>query len=795
MARDTVNSDEISGRLAVTLLWSQRQGQIDTITEADVIFNPNPSDPWSIREGKDALNFFDVAVHEFGHMPGMHHAISRAARMFFQGGAFGYGLNQLSWDDVAGINVLFPLPGIDRLTGSIGGRVTRAGQGIFGAFVVAVDTHGVVTASGITLPGGHYEILNLPPGDYTVYAEPLDGPTRPSNISGGVFSISSLDGNFPPTFLENSQEARVRVNVGNRTRGIDIRVAGGQTGLDPEFVGAAPDPSGAIRVATTATRAHLGTNTNIMVAGKGVGSLNDSNGVHVLGQRIIAGHISATRTHPSGIIFKFFPITVPSNAPSGQYSLVLEGPGERGIITGGLEIFSPFRFQQAFGQFAHLPGTISSRLWVVNTNLDDPVETSIEIRANNGQIAGSDFGIVSADGEPSRSASLRPGGSSTFRTVGSMGITGSVRTRADSWPTVAAILIDSEFGTTGLGPGHPVHGFLAPVDLKDRGISMNTGIAISNVDEREAHVLLRLHDSEGAFRGEHSLVLPGGGQTAKFVDQMVPVPYDSNGGFHGTITVTSNRLVTGAVIRTQPRVFTTFPVLLNEVATRRVFAQFGHGRRLNSELILANPSATATATQVRVRVRNSAGRMAAVTINGVNYPNGELQLTIPPRGVRSLKTTQQDFVGWVEVDSAIPVGETVLFSSEDLGTAGVGQSELSSRLVAPLERNISQQMDMGVAIVNAQADSNSVTLVARDRLGNQVGRTVTLHLTGFQHIARFVNESDFDLELPDTFSGSLWMESTLPIAATAIRQSPGVLTTFPVTDRNLFLIPALESIQ
>ena len=715
--------------------------------------------------------------------------------MFFQGGAFGYDLNQLSWDDVAGLNVLFPLPGIDRVTGSIGGRVTRGGQGIFGAFVVAVDSQGVVTASGISLPGGHYEISHVPPGNYTIYAEPLDGPTRPSNISGGVFSINSLDGNFRPTFFQNSQEARVRVNIGSRTHNVDIQVLGGQTSLDPEYVGAAPDPYGAIRVATTATRAHLGTTTNIVVAGKGVGSLNSSNGVHVLGQRITSGPISATRTHPSGVVFKFYPITVPSNAPSGQYSLVLEGPGDQGIVTGGMEIFSPFRFQQAFGQFAHLPGAISSRLFVVNTNLNDPVETSIEIRANNGQIAGSEFETLSEDNEFSRSASLLPGGSSTFRTAGSAELRGSVRTLADSWPTAAAILVDSEFGTTGMGPGLSVHGFLAPVELEAQGTSMNTGLAISNIDEREAHILVRLNDSEGAFRGEKTLVIPGGGQIAKFVNQLVPVPYDGAGGFHGTVTVTSNRLVTGAVIRTQPRVFTTFPVIPNEVATRRVFAQFGHGSLLNSELILANPSSAATASQVVVRIRNSAGRMASVSINGVNYPNGELRLTIPPRGVRSLKTTLQDFVGWVEVESEVPVGGIVLFSSEDLGTAGVGQSVLSDRLVAPLERNIDQGMDMGVAIVNAQGGANTVTLVARDRFGNPAGRTLTLQLNGFEHIARFVNESDFDLQLPDNFSGSLWLESTLPIGATTIRQSPGVLTTFPVTDRNLFLVPARESLQ
>ncbi|UCF38362.1 MAG: hypothetical protein JSU96_05790, partial [Acidobacteriota bacterium] len=51
-----------------------------------------------------------------------------------------------------------------------------------------------------------------------------------------------------------------------------------------------------------------------------------------------------------------------------------------------------------------------------------------------------------------------------------------------------------------------------------------------------------------------------------------------------------------------------------------------------------------------------------------------------------------------------------------------------------------------------------------------------------RQLARFQNEAPFGLNLPSRFEGSLWIRVKEPnrkMALTAIRQSPGVLTTFP----------------
>ena len=59
-----------------------------------------------------------------------------------------------------------------------------------------------------------------------------------------------------------------------------------------------------------------------------------------------------------------------------------------------------------------------------------------------------------------------------------------------------------------------------------------------------------------------------------------------------------------------------------------------------------------------------------------------------------------------------------------------------------------------------------------------------------QQPARFPNQDPLSLNLPDGFTGSLWIEADGLVALTVIRQSPGVLTTFPAISLEEVITPA-----
>jgi hypothetical protein len=114
----------------------------------------------------------------------------------------------LSYDDVAGISLLYPKGMPDVATGSIAGTVTlQGGAAVFGAHVFAdsISTNlpfgSNIRKSAIgtmSRPDGTYKIDGVPADSYTVTAEPLDDPVTDSDISGyaSAFGKGSVQINF-----------------------------------------------------------------------------------------------------------------------------------------------------------------------------------------------------------------------------------------------------------------------------------------------------------------------------------------------------------------------------------------------------------------------------------------------------------------------------------------------------------------------------------------------------------------------------------------------------------------------
>jgi Matrixin len=190
-------------------------------------------------------------THEVGHLSGLDHTCIGPATMYcyygFSGGFFSRALEQ---DDPIGISTLYPEPTFLSSTGEISGTVTRSGgQPVFGAHVVAIDAAtGIVVASAIaglvatlpngmplrfSQPSGDYLLTGLPPGSYTILAEPLDGPPVKSPL-GGIFGNYSdqilIETNFTPGF----SAILVAVRPGVITSGVGV-IVGARSSLSPNL--------------------------------------------------------------------------------------------------------------------------------------------------------------------------------------------------------------------------------------------------------------------------------------------------------------------------------------------------------------------------------------------------------------------------------------------------------------------------------------------------------------------------------------------------------------------------------
>jgi hypothetical protein len=185
------------------------------LLESDIFFNSSFS--WSTAPAGE-LGRFDlesIALHEIGHLSGLGHSALGETELREGGGrrvlgaeavmfpiAFGSGTiagRTLKADDIAGISDLYPDGNFTASTGSISGTVTKDGQPIFGAHIVAFDpASGSMVATFSLNAQGQFSINGLSPGPHVVRVEPLDDAEIDSFFDASL----AVDVDFKVSFLD-----------------------------------------------------------------------------------------------------------------------------------------------------------------------------------------------------------------------------------------------------------------------------------------------------------------------------------------------------------------------------------------------------------------------------------------------------------------------------------------------------------------------------------------------------------------------------------------------------------------
>jgi hypothetical protein len=160
-----------------------------TLIESDIFFNT--AFQWSVAPNGETgrYDLESIALHEIGHFSGLGHSalgeteLTPGGRRVLSSGAVMFPIaftagsvagRTLRADDIAGISDIYPDGDFGR-KGSVSGRVTKNGQPLFGAHVVAFDLTTQEMVAGFTLTSnGEFSIGGLSPGPKVIRVEPID---------------------------------------------------------------------------------------------------------------------------------------------------------------------------------------------------------------------------------------------------------------------------------------------------------------------------------------------------------------------------------------------------------------------------------------------------------------------------------------------------------------------------------------------------------------------------------------------------------------------------------------------
>ena len=315
---------------------------------------------------------------------------------------------------------------------------------------------------------------------------------------------------------------------------------------------------------------------------------------------------------------------------------------------------------------------------------------------------------------------------------------------------------------------------------------VNTGLAIANPNDVQALIQFYFTDTNGTRFAEGSFELGAHQQTATFLDQ---APFNSGSFVLGTLTFTSSVPVGVIALRGLTNeagefLMTTLPVApLSSTSSDTVyFPHFADGGGWATQVILVNPTdRTITGTVGFLGQGSDTAAASPVVLTLDDGSTGSnFDYSIAPRSAQRFTTSNPPGGPAVGSVRATPHSGTTAPSGLVIFSFASGEKTLSEAGVPALPKRSAFRVYVeasgvpgqvgsirsGLAITNAGATTNTVTLEVTSLDGSLAGPPATLALPPLGHSARFIDEM---FTLPDNFSGVVRVTSTDEVAIVGLR--------------------------